>query len=68
MWTNECVKDLKLTMNCSRHMIPYLKTNSMDFIYKLVTVAILMTTKYGRRKTIYILAYSMFNICDIDIS
>ena len=40
----------------------------MGYIYILVTVAIFMSTKYGRKKTIYIVYYSMLYMCDVDIT
>ena len=48
-------------------MITYPK-NSMGFIYTLVTVTILMSRKYGRRKTIDVVAYSLFSTCEVDIT
>ena len=47
-------------------MIPYLKKISMDYIYILVTVAILMYTKIWEEETIDIVDSSMFSTCDID--
>ena len=40
----------------------------MGFIYTLVTVTILMSIKYGRRKTLDVVAYSLFSTCGVDIA
>ena len=40
----------------------------MGFIYTLVTVTILMSKKYGRRKTLDVVAYSLFSTCEFDIT
>ena len=45
MGANEYVKYWNLTMNCSRHIITYMKISSIPYIYKLSTVSILMSTK-----------------------
>ena len=40
----------------------------MAFIYTLVMVNILMSTKDWRRKRLDIVAFTMFSKCDIDIT
>ena len=40
----------------------------MGFIYTLVTVTILMSKKYRRRKTLDVVAYSLFSTREIDIT
>ena len=49
-------------------MIPYPEKKSMAFIYTLVTVAILISTKYGRRKTLDVVASSLFSTYNVDIT
>ena len=62
------MKDWNLTMNCSRNMITYPEKNSMSFICTLVTVTIIMSKKkYGRRKTLDVVASSLFSTCEVDI-
>ena len=39
----------------------------MAFIYILVTVAILMSTKIWEEKTLDVVASSLFSTCDVDI-
>ena len=55
-------------MKCSSNMITYPKINSIGYIYTLVTVAILMSTKYGRRKTLDVVASSIFFTCRVDMT
>ena len=60
------MKYWNLTMNCSHHMIPYLQYFQMDYIYKLLTVAILMSKNRWEEKTIDIVACSVLSTCGVD--
>ena len=47
-------------------MMPYLKKNTMAFIYKLLTVAILMSTKIlEEENSLYCILYYV-STCDVD--
>ena len=62
------MKDWNLSMNFSRNMINYLEKYSMAFICTLVTVAIIVSKKDGRRENIDVVASSLFSKCDVDIT
>ena len=49
-------------------MITYPEKNSMDFLYTLVTVTIVMSKNDGRSKTHDVVASSLFSTCEVDIT